>query len=193
MSKINTLAELHALKEVAKAQMEGYEQQILICGGTGCTSSGSIDLYKELVRQINEKGLADKVAVIKTGCFGLCALGPIMITQPDGCFYSKLKMENIEKIIDQHIIGGNPIRELLYEETVQGEGILKYTETPFYSAQERVVLRNCGVIAPDNIEHYIARDGYTLIGYNTKADGTGDYVTLGGRVNAQGKGAVELW
>ncbi|MBE5759257.1 MAG: NADH-quinone oxidoreductase subunit NuoF [Clostridiales bacterium] len=163
MSKINTLAELHALKEVAKAQMEGYEQQILICGGTGCTSSGSIDLYKELVRQINEKGLADKVAVIKTGCFGLCALGPIMITQPDGCFYSKLKMENIERIIDEHIIGGNPIRELLYEETVQGEGILKYTETPFYSAQERVVLRNCGVIAPDNIEHYIARDGYQAL------------------------------
>ncbi|MBP3941895.1 MAG: NADH-quinone oxidoreductase subunit NuoF [Christensenellaceae bacterium] len=163
MSKINTLAELHALKEVAKAQMEGYEQQILICGGTGCTSSGSIDLYKELVRQVNETGLADKVAVIKTGCFGLCALGPIMITQPDGCFYAHLKMENIERIIDQHIIGGNPIRELLYEETVQGEGILKYTETPFYSAQERVVLRNCGVIAPDNIEHYIARDGYQAL------------------------------
>ena len=160
---IRTIAELNALKDIAKAQMEGYEQQILICGGTGCTSSGSVKLYERLQEEIKAHGLEEKVAVIKTGCFGLCALGPVMITQPDGCFYAHLEMDHIPEIIEKHIIGGQPIREYLYKETVQGEGILKYTETPFYGSQERVVLRNCGVIAPDNINHYIARDGYQAL------------------------------
>lgn len=160
---IHTLAELNALKDIAKAQMEGFEKQILICGGTGCTSSGSVQLYERLQEEVKAHGLEEKVAVIKTGCFGLCALGPVMITQPDGCFYAHLEMDHIPEIIEKHIIGGQPIREYLYQETVQGDNILKYTETPFYGSQERVVLRNCGVIAPDNIEHYIARDGYQAL------------------------------
>ena len=160
---IHTLAELNALKDIAKAQMEGFEKQILICGGTGCTSSGSVQLYVRLQEEVKAHGLEEKVAVIKTGCFGLCALGPVMITQPDGCFYAHLEMDHIPEIIEKHIIGGHPIREYLYQETVQGDNILKYTETPFYGSQERVVLRNCGVIAPDNIEHYIARDGYQAL------------------------------
>lgn len=161
---INTVKDLNLLREVAKAKMEGFEQQILICGGTGCTSSGSLKLFEKLKEEIAKHGLEEKVAIIKTGCFGLCALGPIMITEPDGCFYANLEMEHIPEIIEKHIIGGEPIREYLYKETVKEDGsILKYDQTPFYSSQERVVLRNCGVIAPDDIEQYIARDGYQAL------------------------------
>lgn len=161
---INTVKDLNLLREVAKAKMEGFEQQILICGGTGCTSSGSLKLFEKLKEEIAKHGLEEKVAIIKTGCFGLCALGPIMITEPDGCFYANLEMEHIPEIIEKHIIGGQPIREYLYKETVKEDGsILKYDQTPFYSSQERVVLRNCGVIAPDDIEQYIARDGYQAL------------------------------
>ena len=161
---INTVKDLNLLREVAKAKMEGFEQQIHICGGTGCTSSGSLKLFEKLKEEIAKHGLEEKVAIIKTGCFGLCALGPIMITEPDGCFYANLEMEHIPEIIEKHIIGGQPIREYLYKETVKEDGsILKYDQTPFYSSQERVVLRNCGVIAPDDIEQYIARDGYQAL------------------------------
>ena len=161
---IRNIHELNALRDVAKAKMEGYEKQLLICGGTGCVSSGSLKLYEKLKEEIAKHGLEDKVAVIKTGCFGLCALGPILITQPDGCFYSNLVMEHIPEIIEKHIVGGEPIREYLYKETVAEDGtISKYDETPFYGSQERVVLRNCGVIAPDDIEQYIAKDGYQAL------------------------------
>ncbi len=161
---IRNINELNAHRDVAKAKMEGYEKQLLICGGTGCVSSGSLKLYEKLKEEIAKHGLEDKVAVIKTGCFGLCALGPILITQPDGCFYSNLEMEHIPEIIEKHIVGGEPIREYLYKETVAEDGtISKYDETPFYGSQERVVLRNCGVIAPDDIEQYIAKDGYQAL------------------------------
>ncbi len=161
---VKTVSELNAIRDITKAKMSGYEKQILICGGTGCTSSGSLKLYEKLKEEVAFYGLQDKVAVIKTGCFGLCALGPIMITQPDGCFYSNLKFENIPRIIKEHIVEGNPVKELLYNETVTPDGsIKKYDETAFYSSQERVVLKNCGVIAPDDIEQYIARDGYQAL------------------------------
>ncbi len=168
-----TLEQLNAVKEKMKNEValrthggenSKYEKHILICGGTGCTSSGSMKIAETLEKTIEAKGLSEKVQVVKTGCFGLCALGPIMIVYPEGAFYSMVEEKNIERIVDEHIIGGTPIKELLYDETVTDEGIKALDDTAFYKKQHRVALRNCGVINPECIDEYIGRDGYTALG-----------------------------
>ena len=140
-----------------------YEKHVLICGGTGCTSSGSPAIEKALHEEIDKCGLHDKVQVVKTGCFGLCALGPIMIVYPEGTFYSRITAENIPQVVQEHLIGGNPVKELLYDETVTDEGIKSLKETSFYKKQHRVALRNCGNINPECIDEYIGRDGYKAL------------------------------
>ena len=138
---------------------------ILVCGGTGCTSSHSQDLIDELNVQLKAKGLSEEVKVIKTGCFGLCALGPIMIVYPEGCFYSRVTVEDIPEIVEEHILKGRVVTRLLYEETVKDDQtILNLNETNFYAKQTRIALRNCGVINPENIDEYIAMDGYEALG-----------------------------
>ncbi|MBQ9808161.1 MAG: NAD(P)H-dependent oxidoreductase subunit E, partial [Ruminococcus sp.] len=141
-----------------------YERHVLVCGGTGCTSSGSPKLIAELEKEFAEKGLTDKVQIVKTGCFGLCERGPIMIVYPEGSFYSRVKLEEIPRIVDEHLIGGNPVKEFLYEETVAGDDIKSLDDTSFYKKQHRVALRNCGVINPENINEYIGRHGYEALG-----------------------------
>ncbi len=138
---------------------------ILVCGGTGCTSSHSQQLIDELNVQLKAKGLSEEVKVIKTGCFGLCALGPIMIVYPEGCFYSHVTVEDIPEIVEEHILKGRVVTRLLYEETVkEDQSILNLNETNFYAKQTRIALRNCGVINPENIDEYIAMDGYEALG-----------------------------
>ncbi|WP_295094669.1 NADH-quinone oxidoreductase subunit NuoF [Ruminococcus sp.] len=141
-----------------------YERHVLVCGGTGCTSSGSPKIIEELEKEFAAKGLTDKVQIVKTGCFGLCERGPIMIVYPEGSFYSRVKVEEIPRIVDEHLIGGNPVKEFLYEETVVGDEIKSLDDTSFYKKQHRVALRNCGVINPENINEYIGRDGYAALG-----------------------------
>lgn len=141
-----------------------YERHVLVCGGTGCTSSGSPKIIEELEKEFAEKGLKDKVQIVKTGCFGLCERGPIMIVYPEGSFYSRVKVEEIPRIVDEHLIGGNPVKEFLYEETVVGDEIKSLDDTSFYKKQHRVALRNCGVINPENIDEYIGRQGYEALG-----------------------------
>ncbi len=141
-----------------------YERHVLVCGGTGCTSSGSPKIIEELEKEFAEKGLKDKVQIVKTGCFGLCERGPIMIVYPEGSFYSRVKVEEIPRIVDEHLIGGNPVKEFLYEETVVGDEIKSLDDTSFYKKQHRVALRNCGVINPENINEYIGRQGYEALG-----------------------------
>ena len=141
-----------------------YEKHILVCGGTGCTSSGSPKIIEKLEKELAEKGLTDKVQIVKTGCFGLCELGPIMIVYPEGAFYSRVDIDEIPRIIDEHIIGGKPVKEFLYDETVDGDNIKSLDETSFYKKQKRIALRNCGVINPEDINEYIGRDGYKALG-----------------------------
>ena len=141
-----------------------YERHVLVCGGTGCTSSGSPKIIEELEKEFAEKGLTDKVKIVKTGCFGLCERGPIMIVYPEGSFYSRVKVDEIPRIVDEHLIGGNPVKEFLYEETVAGDEIKALDDTSFYKKQHRVALRNCGVINPEDINEYIGRDGYQALG-----------------------------
>ena len=142
---------------------DGIRKNVLICGGTGCTSSHSMDVREALVKELQLAGIEDEIKVVTTGCFGLCALGPIMIVYPEGTFYSKVKPEDMHEIVTEHLVGGNPVRKLLYSETVKGTDILALDQTPFYAKQQRVALRNCGVIDPECINEYIARDGYQAL------------------------------
>ncbi|MBQ8727767.1 MAG: NADH-quinone oxidoreductase subunit NuoF [Oscillospiraceae bacterium] len=170
---MKTLEELN----VVKAKMEGevalrthgnasskYERHVLVCGGTGCTSSGSMKIIDALEREISANGLTEKVQIVKTGCFGLCALGPIMIVYPEGTFYSMVTEDRIARIVKEHFVEGNPVKEYLYNETVDGDEIKALDDTAFYKKQHRVALRNCGVINPECIDEYIGRGGYEALG-----------------------------
>ena len=135
---------------------------ILICGGTGCTSSGSTTLRDKLAEELKAKGLDEEIKIVMTGCFGLCALGPIMIVYPEGTFYSRVTVDDIPEIVDEHLLKGRVVDRLVYNDT-NGETkteVASLSETTFYKKQHRVALRNCGVINPENIEEYIAMDGY---------------------------------
>lgn len=146
------------------AEKTGYRKQVLVCGGTGCTSSGSKKVLEALEKCLKENNLEDEILVVRTGCFGLCSLGPIMIVYPEGAFYSQATPEGVERVVKEHLIGGNIVKDLLYKETVHADGsILSLSETPFYKKQLRIALRNCGVIDPENIDEYIAVDGYQAL------------------------------
>ena len=140
-----------------------YRSHVLVCGGTGCTSSGSQLIVNTLENEIKKNGLEQEVKVVRTGCFGLCALGPIMIVYPEGSFYSMVKPEDIPEIVTEHLLKGRVVTRLLYQETVTPDGIKSLNETDFYKKQHRSALRNCGVIDPENINEYIARDGYQAL------------------------------
>ena len=139
---------------------------VLICAGTGCISSKSGQIADEMEKQLIEKGLDKEIKVVKTGCFGLCALGPIMIVYPEGAFYSKVTVDDVEEIVEEHLLKGRIVKRLLYEETVHdgSDDIKSLNEVDFYKKQHRVALRNCGVINPENIDEYIAFDGYKALG-----------------------------
>jgi len=145
-------------KDAAKG---GYKKQVLICGGTGCQSSGCKMVVEALQKAITELGLEKDVLLVQTGCFGLCALGPIMIVYPEGSFYSQVNPKAIREIAESHLKNGKVVKHLLYQETVRPDGtVSSLYETNFYKKQLRLALRNCGVIDPENIEEYIATGGY---------------------------------
>lgn len=142
-----------------------YRSHVMVCGGTGCTSSNSDKIAQAFETEIQATGLQDEVKVIRTGCFGLCALGPIVVIYPEGSFYSMVKEENVKEIVDEHLLKGRPVTRLLYDETVAEDNTIKsLDETAFYKKQLRIALRNCGVINPENIDEYIAFDGYAALG-----------------------------
>ena len=141
-----------------------YRSHVLVCGGTGCTSSGSQRIIDRLEKEIAAQGLSEEVGVVKTGCFGLCALGPIMIVYPEGTFYSMVQEDDIPEIVAEHLLKGRVVTRLLYEETTKTDKITPLNETNFYKKQHRVALRNCGVINPEDIEEYIGTGGYEALG-----------------------------
>ncbi|MBQ2991039.1 MAG: NAD(P)H-dependent oxidoreductase subunit E, partial [Clostridia bacterium] len=146
--------------------MDLIRSHVMVCGGTGCTSSNSAEIIKEFESQIAAKGLEKEVKVVRTGCFGLCEAGPVVIVYPEGAFYSHVKVENVERIVDEHLIKGRIVKELLYKNSVEAETakIKSLDKVDFYKKQKRVALRNCGVIDPENIDEYIAFDGYKALG-----------------------------
>ena len=141
---------------------------VLICGGTGCTSSGSKSIQGAFDEALKAQGLTEEVKIVQTGCFGLCALGPVVIVHPDGTFYSRVTPEDVEEIVSEHLLKGRVVERLVYndsadtaEKTAEPASL---NDTAFYRAQKRVALRNCGVINPENIDEYIAMDGYAALG-----------------------------
>ena len=141
---------------------------VLCCGGTGCTSSGSQKIQDAFHSEIEKQGLADEIKVVQTGCFGLCALGPVVIVYPDGTFYSHVTEADVAEIVEEHLLKGRVVERLVYndvsEEHKAENAEVSLSDTTFYKSQHRVALRNCGVINPENIEEYIAMDGYTALG-----------------------------
>lgn len=141
-----------------------YRSHVLVCGGTGCTSSGSPRIMEALKEELQKAGLENEVSVVQTGCHGLCALGPIMIVYPDAVFYSMVKVEDIPEIVQEHLLKGRVVTRLIYQETVAEDGVKSLADTDFYKKQHRIALRNCGVINPENIEEYIGTGGYQALG-----------------------------
>ncbi len=141
-----------------------YRSHVLVCGGTGCTSSGSVKIIEALQSEINKNGLKEEVAVVQTGCHGLCALGPIVIIYPEAAFYAMVKEEDIAEIVGEHLLKGRIVTRLLYKEMVTEDGLKSLNDTDFYKKQHRIALRNCGVINPENIDEYIGTGGYEALG-----------------------------
>ena len=137
--------------------------QILLCGGTGCTSSGSQTLVKEFKKELIKHELMDEVELVITGCFGLCELGPVVIVYPEGTFYSRVEPSDIPELVEEHLVKGRPLERLIYSEKKEGEHPLSINELGFYKKQKRIALANCGVIDPEDIEEYIAFDGYMAL------------------------------
>ena len=140
-----------------------YRANVLVCGGTGCEASGSTNTYRALVAEVERRGLANEVEVIHTGCRGFCAMGPVMIIYPDGIFYCQVKEEDIPFLVEETLLKGRVVERLTYKEPSGHQAVPLYGEIPFYSKQLRITLRNCGMIDPENIEEYIARDGYQAL------------------------------
>ena len=141
-----------------------YRAHVLVCGGTGCTSGGCEKVIEALTQEIQAAGLDQEVCVVKTGCHGLCALGPVMIVYPDDILYAMVKPEDAHEIVQEHLLKGRPVTRLIYDESVTTEGVKNLNDTNFYKKQIRVALRNCGVINPESIDEYIGVDGYAALG-----------------------------
>ena len=140
---------------------------VLICGGTGCTSSGSKSIQQAFAEQLEKNGLTDEIKIVQTGCFGLCALGPVVIVHPEGTFYSRVTADDVAEIVSEHLLKGRIVERLVYKDGAAEEkevANLSLNDTAFYKTQNRVVLRNCGVINPEDIDEYIGMDGYAALG-----------------------------
>ena len=145
--------------------MDLYRAHVLVCAGTGCTSSGSHQLIERFEQQLKEKGLEKEVKVVRTGCFGLCEAGPVVIIYPEGTFYSRVKVEDVDEIVSEHLLKGRKVQHLVYVDHVTHESTVTKSldEIGFYKQQKRIALKNCGVIDPENIDEYIAFDGYKAL------------------------------
>ena len=144
--------------------MDLFRAHVLGCGGTGCSSSGSAELIKRFEEQIAKNGLDKEVKVVRTGCFGLCEAGPVVIVYPEGTFYSRIKVDDVDEIVSEHLLKGRIVQHLIYKEKADEEQHSTLENIDFYRPQLRLALRNCGRIDPENIDEYIAFDGYRALG-----------------------------
>ncbi|MDR1951700.1 MAG: NAD(P)H-dependent oxidoreductase subunit E, partial [Bacteroidales bacterium] len=144
--------------------MANYKMHLLVCGGTGCKASQADEILTNLRQIVEDKGLENEVQVIHTGCFGFCEKGPIVKMLPDNTFYTQVTPEDAREIVEEHIIKGRKVTRLLYEDPTTKEHVADSKHMGFYLKQHRIALRNCGFIDPENVDEYIARDGYAALG-----------------------------
>ncbi len=142
---------------------DGVRSHVLVCAGTGCTSSKSLEILKKLEKEIEKYNLKDEIKIVKTGCFGFCEAGPIIVVYPEGTFYSHIKVEDVEKITEEHLLNGNIVKDLLFKGSIKEDEIVPINEVDFYKKQKRMALRNCGLINPEDVKEYIALDGYKAL------------------------------
>ncbi|OKP97482.1 NADH dehydrogenase [Paenibacillus sp. P46E] len=163
-------------------------RSVMVCGGTGCTSSDSNQIIVKLNQEIADHGIQEQVEVVRTGCFGLCELGPVVIVYPEGIFYSRVEVQDIPKLVEQHLLHGKPYEKKIYEKTKQDGEILNFEETEFYKKQVRIALHNCGVIDPENIDEYIGSDGYQALGKVLKTMGRQEVIDTIKQSGLRGRG-----
>ena len=144
--------------------MSAYRSHLLLCGGTGCHAAGSQEVGEALRLELEKKGLSHEIMLVETGCNGFCAQGPVMIVQPENIFYQGLKVKDVPHLVEEHFLKGRPVKALFYKEPASAETIPTINDIPFYSSQMLIVLKNRGVIDPEKIDEYIARDGYVAAG-----------------------------
>ncbi|MBR5319852.1 MAG: NADH-quinone oxidoreductase subunit NuoF [Peptococcaceae bacterium] len=175
MNKIKSFEELKALQAAERAKIAVRDGQapgsanlarhhVMICAGTGCSSSNSMHVKEALIKQLAEAGLDKEIDVVQTGCFGFCSLGPIMVVYPEGTFYHHVKVEDVAEIVETHLKGGQLVERLLYDIPGQNKKAPDMSHIPFFQKQKRVALRNCGTIDPENIGEAIAHDAYQGLG-----------------------------
>ncbi|WP_083612053.1 NADH-quinone oxidoreductase subunit NuoF [Paenibacillus sp. P32E] len=163
-------------------------RSVMVCGGTGCTSSDSNQIIAKLNQEIAGHGIQEQVEVVRTGCFGLCELGPVVIVYPEGIFYSRVEVQDIPKLVEAHLLHGKPYEKKIYEKTKQDGETLNFEETEFYKKQVRIALHNCGVIDPENIDEYIGSDGYQALGKVLKTMGRQEVIDTIKQSGLRGRG-----
>lgn len=180
---MKTINEIHEIRQEQAADLlvrlspasldpnSEYKRHIIVCGGSACTSTGCQDIFDKVEAQMTDAGLMDKIKLIKSGCFGLCAAGPVVLVFPEGAFYAQVKLDDVDRIIEKHFIEGEIQRDLLFPES-RGEedSIIPFEETNFYGKQKRIALRNGGMIDPENINEYIGIGGYEALEKALKMD-----------------------
>jgi (2Fe-2S) ferredoxin len=140
-----------------------YRVHCMVCAGTGCVSNRSLEVRDALENEIRKRGLQDEIQIVTTGCNGFCAVGPLMVVQPDGIFYQQVSAKDVPLLVEEHFIKGRPVQKLLYKPPEAAAPIPKMSDIPFFKHQRLIALRNRGLIDPEKIEDYIARDGYQAL------------------------------
>ena len=169
--------------------MEFYRSHILVCSGTGCQASGSLPLREALEQEIARAGLDKEVRVIQTGCFGFCRFGPNMMIYPEGVFYCGVKAEDVRELVEEHLLKGRVVERLLYKEPETKSSVVDFQDIPFFKKQTRIVLENCGIINPESIKEYIARDGYFALAKALKMPQT-EIIDIVKRSGLRGRGGA---
>jgi len=136
---------------------------VMICEGTGCAASQAREILTALKGEIHRHGLDDEIRIVQTGCRGFCAMGPIVMVYPEGIFYCQVKPDDVSHLVEETLLKGRIVERLAYQEPLEHRAIPHYSEIPFYTKQKRIALRNCGMIDPEDIQEYIARDGYAAL------------------------------
>jgi NADP-reducing hydrogenase subunit HndC len=168
--------------------MDFYRSHVLVCSGTGCTSSGSAEIIEKMEEELKKQGLDKEVKIVRTGCFGLCEVGPIMVIYPEGAFYSHVQPGDVAEIVSEHLLKGRIVERLIHRDEKTQEFETSLNQVEFYKKQVRVALRNCGVIDPENIDEYIAYDGYKALGICLTEKTPEDVIEIISKSGLRGRG-----